>query len=79
MRIRIRILRTKVHVELRREYLPRGNLMPLILRTNLLCKPDGNAVAIVALSTTSGGGGGDDGEMTTKTVEVDKVMRQRLR
>jgi hypothetical protein len=53
MRIHIRILRTKVHVESGREYLPHGNLMPLILRirTNLLSKPNGNLVAIVALST----------------------------
>ncbi len=50
MRIRIRILRTKVHVELGREYLPHGNLMSLILRTNLLFKPNGNPVAIIALS-----------------------------
>jgi hypothetical protein len=34
-----------------REYPPHGNLMPLILRTNLLSKPNGNAIAIVALST----------------------------
>jgi hypothetical protein len=51
MRIRIGILRTKVHVESGREYLPHGNLMPLILRTNFLSKPNGNLVAIVALST----------------------------
>jgi hypothetical protein len=51
MRIRIQILHTKVHVESGREYLPHGKLMPLILRTNLLTKPNGNAVAIVALST----------------------------
>jgi hypothetical protein len=50
MRIRIQILRTKVHVELGRKYLPHGNLMPLILRTNLLSKPNGNPVAIIALS-----------------------------
>jgi hypothetical protein len=50
MRIGIRILRTKVHVESGREYLPHGNLMPLILRTNLLSKPNGNPVASVALS-----------------------------
>jgi hypothetical protein len=51
MRIRIQILLTKVHVESGREYLPHGNLMPLILRTNLLSKPNGNDVAILALST----------------------------
>jgi hypothetical protein len=53
MRIRMQILCTKVHVELGREYLPHGNLMPLILKTNLLSKPNGNDVAIVALSTLS--------------------------
>jgi hypothetical protein len=51
MRICMRILCTKVHVESGREYLPHGNLMPLILRTKLLSKPNGNDVAIVALST----------------------------
>ncbi len=50
MRIPIQILRTKVHVESGREYLPHGNLMPLILRTNLLSKPNGNPIAIIALS-----------------------------
>jgi hypothetical protein len=47
----MRILRTKVLVELGRKYLPHGNLMPLIHRINLLSKPNGNNVAIVALST----------------------------
>ncbi len=47
---RIRMNPTYKHVELGREYLPHGNLMPLILRTNLFSEPNGNPVAIIALS-----------------------------